>query len=200
MDERTNKHRLGLQRRIMIYAAVGLGLLFVAWGVISRTSIDRVSELLLEERLATAQSVAAAFANELHHMRNDLGEDMELFSATAARAETGRTAEDSFTHLATVDEFTYFEVDGLVLIREDGTISATSPASFTETHALRIVPGGVWPLDPCATAVTENGKVAIIRQSPDYRSCGGCSSRRIGHCQRHQFDRPTRWIPATGEI
>ena len=103
MDERTNKYRFGLQRRIMIYTAVGLGLLFVAWGVISRTSIDRVSELLLEERLATAQSVAAAFADELHHMRNDLGEDMELFSATAARAKTGRIAEDSFTHLTTVD-------------------------------------------------------------------------------------------------
>ena len=52
------------------------------------------------------------------------------------------------------------------MVREDGTISATASASLTETDALRIVPGGVWPLDPCATAATENGKVATIVKFP----------------------------------
>ena len=50
---------LGLQRRIMLYAAIGLAVVFVAWGVISVRGVDRIARLFLEERLTAAESVAA---------------------------------------------------------------------------------------------------------------------------------------------
>jgi signal transduction histidine kinase len=150
----------------MIYAAVGLGLLFVAWGVISRKGIDQISDLLLEERLATAQSVAAAFAADLRHIRYDLEEDMEIFGVTASDHEVSRIAEESFNHLRGVDEFALFEVIGLVLTRENGSTVARAPASFTDADVERIAPGDTWPLGPYTPSVSDAGEGAIIVKVP----------------------------------
>jgi signal transduction histidine kinase len=148
----------------MIYAAVGLGILFTAWGVISRTSIDQVSALLLEERLATAQSVSAAFSGELHHMRNDLAEDLEDIGST--NSDSQQITADSFNHLEAVDEFTYFKIQGLVIIGENGTVQALAPESFTLDQAQIVVSGSIWPLDPFTTFISNTDSVTIIVSVP----------------------------------
>ena len=157
---------LGLQRRIMIYAAVGLGLLFIAWGVISRNGIDRVSTLLFEERLATAQSVAAAFTVELMHMRNDLGEDMEGIGATSSSIEVSRIAQETFNHLAAVDEFTYFELAGVHVVSEDGSTIARVPSSFTDVDLVRFAPSGTWPSGLFGTSFGKSSDVSVIVSVP----------------------------------
>ena len=161
-----SKGRLGLQRRIMIYAAVGLGVLFVAWGVISRRGIDQVSDLLFEERLATAQSVAAAFAVELIHIRNDLGEDIESIDASTTSADATRIAEEAFNHLAAVDEFTYFELVGLHVASEDGSTMARVPSSFTVEDQVSVAPNGAWPADPFGTSFGTSPDASIIVSVP----------------------------------
>jgi signal transduction histidine kinase len=154
----------------MIYAAVGLGILFTAWGVISRTSIDQVSALLLEERLATAQSVSAAFSGELHHMRNDLAEDLEGISSPDSDSQ--QIAEDSFTHLKAVDEFTYFEIQGLLVIEETGGIQAVAPESFDVEKAQNITTGDIWPVDPFTTVISTSDSVTIIVSIPILNEAG----------------------------
>ncbi len=148
----------------MIYAAVGLGILFTSWGVISRSSIDKVSELLLEERLTTAQSVSAAFSGELHHMRNDLAEDLEGISSPSSDSQ--QIADDAFTHLKAVDEFTYFEIRGLVIIEESGSIQAIAPESFDVAKAQNISSGEIWPVDPFTTVISTSDAVTIIVSIP----------------------------------
>jgi signal transduction histidine kinase len=163
----------------MIYAAVGLGILFVAWGVISRTSIDQVSTLLLEERLATAQSVSAAFSGELHHMRNDLAEDLE--GVTTPGADRQSIADDSFNHLVAVDEFTYFEIQGIVVIEEQGEIAAISPSSFTVDQAKDVAYGDIWPLDPFTTFISHSDSVTVVVSIPLTDPLG------INHGSAHAF-------------
>ena len=71
------QNRLGLQRRILLYAAAGLGVLFIAWGVVSRRGVDAVFELLLEERASAAESVTAIISGDLYHIAIDIREDLE---------------------------------------------------------------------------------------------------------------------------
>ena len=158
------KRNLGLQRRIMIYAAVGLGILFTAWGLISRSSVDQISDLLLEERLTTAQSVSAAFSGELHHMRNDLAEDLENIYSTGSDAQ--QVTADAFTHLAAVDEFTYFGIQGLAIIGNNGGVVALAPQGFVPNQPQDISPGNVWPIDPFTTFIATNDSVTIVVSVP----------------------------------
>lgn len=168
-----SKRKLGLQRRIMIYAAVGLGILFTSWGVISRTSIDQVSNLLLEERLATAQSVSTAFSGELHHMRNDLAEDLEDIASPDSDSQS--VTEDAFNHLSAVDDFTYFEIQGIVVIEEQGEIEAIAPESFTVDQAQDIAYGDIWPLDPFTTFISHSDSVTVLVSIPLLDSQGNKS-------------------------
>lgn len=159
-----NNRNLGLQKRIMIYAAVGLGILFISWGVISRSGIDQVSELLIEERLATAQSVSAAFSGELHHMRNDLAEDLEDFVQNGGDAQ--EIIEGAFTHLAAVDEFTYFSIEGLVVLGNDGVVAVLVPSDFQPAQPLDLESDGVWSIDPFTTFIATNESVTIVVSIP----------------------------------
>ena len=148
----------------MIYAAVGLGILFTSWGVISRSSIDQVSDLLIKERLATAQSVSAAFSGELHHMRNDLAEDVEDVFSTGSNAQ--QITADSFNHLAAVDEFTYFEIEGLAVIGESGGVLALAPQGFAPDQPQGLESDNVWPIDPFTTFIATNDSVTIVVSVP----------------------------------
>jgi hypothetical protein len=148
----------------MIYAAVGLGILFVSWGVISRSGIDQVSELLIEERLATAQSVSAAFSGELHHMRNDLAEDLEDFFLNGS--DSHQIAEDAFVHLAAVDEFTYFSIQGLLVLENSGEIEALVPADFQPDRPLDLEKDRFWPVDPFTTFIATNDSVTVVVSIP----------------------------------
>jgi signal transduction histidine kinase len=154
----------------MIYAAVGLGILFTSWGVISRTSIDQVSALLLEERLATAQSVSAAFSGELHHMRNDLAEDLEDIALPGS--DHDQIVQDSFTHLDAVDEFTYFKIKGIIAIDEQGEVNAIAPNSFSFEQVQNVASGDIWPLDPFTTFISHSDSVTIVVSIPIVDSQG----------------------------
>lgn len=158
----------------MIYAVVGFGVMFVTWGVISRNSVDQVSDLLLEERLATAQSIAASFAGDLLHIRNDLAEDMKGIGAALASGEAQIAIDEAFTHVATVDEFAYFEIEGLVVVRENRQVIAKAPASLTPAIIGMIAPDGTWPTDPYST-ISKDGVVTIVVNIPVHDNVGNLS-------------------------
>ena len=63
---------LGLQRRIMLYVAIGLLILIASFAFFALRAVNRSSEAILQERLVLAQTVAkdvdALIANSLFQM------------------------------------------------------------------------------------------------------------------------------------
>ncbi|MCH7984324.1 MAG: hypothetical protein IIC28_10180 [Chloroflexi bacterium] len=79
--------RLGLQKRIMLYVAIGLAAMFVAVYWLSIQTIERATEASFEERLAIAQTVAVALSNEFDHAIRDAVEDTEWLGGSVSASE-----------------------------------------------------------------------------------------------------------------
>ncbi len=118
---------IGLQRRIMLYAAVGLAILFVSWGVISARGVDRISALLVSERLTAADSVAAVMGLDLKHVVNDMEEELEPLWDSDDATDLQRLTEEALDHLMHVDEFEFFSPTRLVVLGPTGDLLAAAP-------------------------------------------------------------------------
>ncbi len=126
---------IGLQRRIMLYAAVGLAILFVSWGVISARGVDRISALLLSERLTAADSVAAVVGLDLKHVVNDLEEELEPLRDSDDVTDLQRLAEEALEHLMLIDEFEFFSPTRLVVLGLTGDLRAVAPRGDPPSQA-----------------------------------------------------------------
>lgn len=133
---------LGLQRRLMLYAATGLAVVFVAWGVVSVRGVDRIAALFLRERLTAAESVAAWVSSDLTHVARDLHEDLsgvDVDNLDALR----RGASSAFGHLGVVDAdvFRFFEPTDVLVVRPGGDMVRVGRADspLTEVEAVSLV-------------------------------------------------------------
>lgn len=102
--------RLGLQKRIMLYVASGLVLLFGVLAFVGLTSIDEAARLVYQERLTTAHTTAGILERDLATVA------VEARVAAAARnggEPTTGAASDLFAQFAGADEFPFFRVSGI---------------------------------------------------------------------------------------
>ena len=67
--------RLGIQKRIMLYVAVGLVIMFGGFGFLGFLSVREATQLVYEERLATAYTVAGIIERDFLHVARDVDEE-----------------------------------------------------------------------------------------------------------------------------
>ena len=116
--------RLGLQRRIMLYVAAGLVLLFGLLAFVGLASIEEATQLVYQERLATAHTTSGSLERDLTTV------------AIEARAAAGRsggasgTASRLLAHFRDADGFAFFRVSGIWVVDRRGGVrgAAGQPA------------------------------------------------------------------------
>lgn len=119
--------RLGLQKRIVVYIIVGLALLLGAFSFVGIRAIQKSTELVLQERLAIAQSVASGFARDFHHISTGMVQD--AFRETGPDdddAAYNAAVEDTYRRLSSPGSFAFFRVTRVTLFDAAGETVATS--------------------------------------------------------------------------
>ena len=116
--------RMGLQRRIMLYVAVGLAIMFGAFSYIGMQAVRQSTDLVFEERLAIAQGVAAAVGRDFDHVMGDIEEDMAEVTPGADRTMLEAALRTAFFHVSKADTFAFFEVSGARIVDSEGRVLA----------------------------------------------------------------------------
>ncbi|TAK21849.1 MAG: HAMP domain-containing protein [Chloroflexota bacterium] len=117
--------RLGLRRRIMLYVTIGLAIMFGTGTLLDLQSIQRATELVYEERLIRAYTIAGFLQQDFLHAARDAREEgSELLGADAGRRDAA--TRDLLAHLADVDPFRFFRVTGVWVIGADGRVVAAA--------------------------------------------------------------------------
>ncbi|MBI4336734.1 MAG: HAMP domain-containing protein [Chloroflexi bacterium] len=119
--------RLGLQRRIMLYVAVGLALMVGLGAYGGLLAINQATELVYQERLGTAFTTATI----LDHNVQELANNVELMSTRLLRAEssqeTQQTAKELLQLVSASGSFPLVRADSLWLIDEEGKVQLALP-------------------------------------------------------------------------
>lgn len=114
--------RLGLQRRIMLYVAVGLALMFASFTALGLRSLQQATQLVYRERQAIAQFTAVAMGRDFLHVAREVEE-----ARRGLEGDTWRTvAERLLAHLARTDPFLFFRVSGLWILDSRGRLVAAA--------------------------------------------------------------------------
>jgi len=111
--------RLGLQRRIMLYVAVGLVLLFGVLAFVGLASIDEATQLVYQERLATAHTTAGILERDLATVAV---EAKMTADSPYTSGDTASVASHLFAYFAEADEFAFFRVSGIWVFDRSGTL------------------------------------------------------------------------------
>ncbi len=119
--------RLGLQRRIMLYVAVGLVFMFGAFFYLGMQAAQRSTSLVFEERLITAEGVAGALASDFAHVIRDVPTHAAIAAADGSEAGPETVAQHLYLYLASTDVFGFFKVSEVWLLDADGRILAGAP-------------------------------------------------------------------------
>jgi two-component system sensor histidine kinase UhpB len=135
--------RWGLQRRIMTYVALGLFAVFAAFLYLGMRAVQQGTRLVFEERLAIVSSVAAALGREIQHIIPDVEEQVAGLHPEADPAQLEAALNDTYLHLTTRDDFTFFRVEGIWLLDNLGRSMVAAPRSA----ALNKTPPPVPPYD-----------------------------------------------------
>ncbi len=126
--------RIGLQKRIFLYVAVGLALMLGVFAYLGLRAIGHSTELIFQERLVLAHELAAGLGLGFEHVAKDVGEDMEGVSSRTDRPALEKAVRTAFHHVAEVDKFPLFKVSGLWLITRDNQVVArpSQPLPYDE--------------------------------------------------------------------
>lgn len=139
--------RLGLQRRIMLYVAAGLVLLFGLLAFVGLASIEDATQLVYQERLATAQTTAGILERDLATVA------IEARAGVAGRTDGASglgTAPELLAHFSDAYEFAFFRVSGIWVLDRRGDLrgagqppppSPTASAGRTILSTLAASPG-----------------------------------------------------------
>ncbi|MBI4312804.1 MAG: sensor histidine kinase [Chloroflexi bacterium] len=112
--------RLGLQRRIMLYVAIGLVAMFSVGAYLGFLAIHQATQLVYDERQGTAFATAAALESSLQELAHGVG-------FMRGRLLKGDSAQD-------------IEAIGLDLLAQSSYVQQSSLSSF-------VVPQGLWLVD-----------------------------------------------------
>jgi len=115
----------GIQRRIMLYVVVGLGLMFAVLLPIGMRSLDEATTLVFRERLTLVRSIGLVIERDLAHVTEDVGRTVIESSDDAAVA---RGITETLGHLSD-DSFAFFSTSSIWAIDTSGRIVATAAIS-----------------------------------------------------------------------
>ena len=117
--------RLGIQKRIMLYVAVGLAIMFGGFAFVGLLSVGEATELVYEERLAMAYTVAGIIERDFLHVARDVDEVYAgLVAGGQERSED--SAQSLLSHLSETDPFPFFQVTGVWVLAIDGRVEAAA--------------------------------------------------------------------------
>ncbi|MBI2854781.1 MAG: HAMP domain-containing protein [Chloroflexi bacterium] len=117
--------RLGMQKRMMLYVAAGLVVLFGAFAVVGFLSVREATQLVYEERLATAYTVAGIMERDFLHVARDVHEVFDPMLARG-REPSGTAAQELLSHLSETDPFPFFRITGVWVVARDGRIETAA--------------------------------------------------------------------------
>ncbi len=144
--------RPGLQRRIMLYVVAGLALMFGAIVVLGLGAISRATDLVYQERLATAFTTAGILDRDFARVASDVLETAQEDGTVTGGIHPG-AASDLLDHLDRPDPYAFFSATGVWLLDASGTIvdDAGSPPP----------PAGSAARTDTATAAAASGSAAM---------------------------------------
>lgn len=114
----------------MLYVAAGLVAMFAALAFLGLGAIDQATQLVFQERLATAYTTAGILERDLARVASDTNEaTTELLQGPSAPVSIG-AAQRVLDHFDRVAPYLFFRVVGVWLVDPDGSVSdaAGSPA------------------------------------------------------------------------
>lgn len=115
--------RLGLQKRIMLYATAGLVVMFGGFAFLGLQSIQRATQLVYEERLTIAHTTAGIFGRDFLHVARDVKEASEGLLAGDKQPRDAAAAK-LLAHLANTDPFPFFQATGIWVLSSQGGLLA----------------------------------------------------------------------------
>ncbi|MBI3742087.1 MAG: HAMP domain-containing protein [Chloroflexi bacterium] len=98
--------RIGLQWRIMLYVTAGLAAFLMIYGIVALQTVQQASNLVFQERVAVARSLARAIDERLAQSERDAPEKLFLPSLTldnARRAQTDLFIATQITPLVAIE-------------------------------------------------------------------------------------------------
>lgn len=120
--------RLGLQRRIMLYVAIGLALMFTIGAYVGLLAINQATDLVYRERLGTAYTTATALDNNLQALAHHVGSVRSRLLKANSRQEWGEACSDLFAQLSDSSAFAFVRAQGLWLIDQGGEVQFAFPS------------------------------------------------------------------------
>ena len=139
--------RLGLQKRIMLYVAMGLVLMFGAFSYIGVQAVHRATDLVFDQRLAMAQSVAAGLSEDFDHVRRDALEETGALGRGTDATVLEEATHRALVHLAGIDRFTFFIVDGVWLVDTRGEVLTSAPRDSGKARPVPLPATAAWASD-----------------------------------------------------
>ncbi len=161
----------------MLYAAVGLAVMFGALVFAGSQSIRQATELIYQERLTRAYTIAGIFQSDFRHVARDVAEEEPSLLGPDPRGYDA-SLQALQQDLGTVDPFRFFNVTGLWLVDESGAVLATagrpSPEELGDTGPLlqgaASLASGDFTLATAPSAVVDRDAFAALITRVGHRS------------------------------
>jgi two-component system sensor histidine kinase UhpB len=151
---RRSRH-LGLQKRIMLYVAVGLAVMFGVVAVLGLDAIDEATRLVYRERLSTAHTTAGILERDFARVAVAIETaHAELFPGSGSRVPAGTAIRLLARFQRTPDEYPYFAIAGVWILDGAGRVldGAGSPgASAAAGQDIRV-----------RIAASPDGRLAVL--------------------------------------
>lgn len=146
---------LGLQKRIMLYVAVGLAVMFGTIALLGLDSIDEATRLVFRERLSTAHTTAGILERDFARVAATADEARaELFPGSGSRVPDGTAIRLLAKFQRTPDVYPFFAIGGVWILGGTGQLLDAAGA-----------PGGLAPAGREISAHisgTPEGRFAVL--------------------------------------
>ncbi|MDP2719048.1 MAG: histidine kinase [Dehalococcoidia bacterium] len=115
--------------------AVGLILMLGIFAYAGVKAIQRSTALVLQERLAMVQGLAAIIAQDFQHILDDVTEDLADIGPESEQLSLDVAAREAYQHISEVDKFRFFKVSSLSLVRYSSGMTAGLSQSVPSSNS-----------------------------------------------------------------
>ncbi len=146
---------LGLQKRIMLYVAVGLAAMFGVVAVLGLDAIDEATRLVYRERLSTAHTTAGILERDFARVAAAIETaHAELFPGSGSRVPAGTATRLLARFQRTPDEYPYFAIRGVWILDGAGRVLDRAGTPDAQAAAGQVVSARI--------AGTQEGRLAVL--------------------------------------
>ena len=162
--------RLGLQKRIMLYVAAGLAVMFGVVAVLGFDAIDEATRLVYRERLSTAHTTAGILERDFARVAATIEEaHAELSPGSGSRVPAGSAARLLARFQQTPDLYPFFAIEGVWILDATGQFideqgaPGAQPAAGQDIRArIADTPDGRLTVLPAAGSASEAQPLAAV--------------------------------------